>query len=105
MVWGLFGPLAASRSAEAAPDAARMRRVCLRAVGCAGVAFGVDGVRLTVPMWVYVAIGRSAVGRTQGVVGSAVCVWWGLVLPSAHRAIAAERWVPFLSPRSVVGAC
>ena len=38
---------------------------------------------LTVPMWVYVAIGRSAVWRTQGVVGSAACVWWGL---RVHRA-------------------
>ena len=50
---------------------------------CVCGALGVAGVRLTVPMCVYVAIGRSAVWRTQGVVGSAACVWWGL---RVHRA-------------------
>ena len=68
---------------------------------CVCGALGVAGVRLTVPMCVYVAIGRSAVWRTQGVVGRAACVWWWLRVRRACVRDVRSAWYALVRLKSV----
>ena len=58
-------------------------------------------MRLMVPMWVYVTIGRSAVRRTQGVVGRAACVWWWLRVRRACVRDVRSAWYALVRLKSV----